>query len=70
MFTDGLAAVSVFIDPLPAKAGTDTNAEAPFAIGAINVIKRYVGGYQLVVMGDVPAVALRDFADGIEPRDK
>lgn len=70
IFSDGLAAVSVFIDPMPTKTNVDGNAGAPFAIGAINVVKRYVGGYQLVVMGDVPAVALREFAEGIEPRGK
>ena len=69
IFSDGLAAVSVFIEPLPVKAAPEPTG-GPFAIGGINVLKRYVGGYQLVVMGDVPAVALRQFADGIEPRGK
>jgi sigma-E factor negative regulatory protein RseB len=69
IFSDGLAAVSVFIEPLPAKASTEPS-DSPFAIGAINVLKRRVGGFQLVVMGDVPAVALRQFAEGIEPRNK
>jgi sigma-E factor negative regulatory protein RseB len=69
IFSDGLAAVSVFIEPLPAKAGPEPS-EGPLAIGAINVLRRHVGGYQLVVMGDVPAVALRQFAEGIEPRGK
>jgi sigma-E factor negative regulatory protein RseB len=71
IFSDGLAAVSVFIDPVPNKvSNAATNTGTPFAIGAINVVKRYVGGYRLVVMGDVPAVALREFAEGIEPRSK
>jgi sigma-E factor negative regulatory protein RseB len=70
IFSDGLAAVSVFIDPVPASASADASAGAPFSIGGINVVKRYIGGYQLVVMGDVPAVALREFADGIEPRER
>lgn len=69
IFSDGLAAVSVFIEPLQAKSTTEPN-DGPFAIGGINVVKRRVGGYQLVVMGDIPAVALRQFAEGIEPRDK
>jgi sigma-E factor negative regulatory protein RseB len=69
IFSDGLAAVSVFIEPLSGKVSPEPSA-GPFAIGAINVVRRRVGGYQLVVMGDVPAVALRQFAEGIEPRGK
>jgi sigma-E factor negative regulatory protein RseB len=70
IFSDGLAAVSVFIDPAPDKANVAADSGTPFAIGAISVVKRYVGGYRLVVMGDVPAAALREFAEGIEPRGK
>jgi sigma-E factor negative regulatory protein RseB len=69
MFSDGLAAVSVFIEPVQAGSSAEAG-DGPFAIGAINVVKRRVGGYQLVVMGDVPAAALRQFAEGIEPRGK
>ena len=69
MFSDGLAAVSVFIEPVQGAASSESG-DGPFAIGAINVVKRRVGGYQLVVMGDVPATALRQFAEGIEPRSK
>jgi negative regulator of sigma E activity len=39
-------------------------------MGAISFYKRHVADTQLVVMGDVPAAALRRFADGIEPRKK
>jgi sigma-E factor negative regulatory protein RseB len=67
IFSDGLAAVSVFFEP---QAGPGSSDVAPVAMGAINVYKRHVGDTQLVVMGDVPAAALRRFADGIEPRKK
>lgn len=65
IFSDGLAAVSVFFEPLIGEGVTDT---APTAIGAISIYKRQLGDTQLVVMGDIPAVALRRFADGIELR--
>jgi len=67
IFSDGLAAVSVFFEPHP---GTGVNDAAPVAMGAINVYKRHIADTQLVIMGDVPAAALRRFADGIEPRKK
>lgn len=68
VFSDGLAAVSVFIDTLPpGKASPQTGR---FSLGAINVHKRIVGEHLLVVMGDVPPVALKRIADGIEPRRK
>lgn len=70
MFSDGLAAVSVFIEPVTGKEPSPAAAEAPVSVGAINILKRRIGGHQLVVVGDVPAEALRQFADGIEPRNR
>lgn len=67
MFSDGLAALSVFFEPKPRDGVNDS---APVAMGAINIIRRHLADTQLVVMGDVPAPALRYFADGIEPRKK
>lgn len=66
VFSDGLAAVSVFIEPL---AGSTPETGA-FAMGAINAYKRIVGDYLLVVMGDVPPASLKKLADGIEARPK
>lgn len=67
IFSDGLAAISVFVEPLAGRAKEGATA---FAVGAVNVYKRQIADYQLVVMGDVPATALRHFGDGIEPRRK
>lgn len=67
VFSDGLAAVSVFIEPL--SGGTKPEGSL-YSMGAITVFKRQLGNQQVVVMGDVPPVALQRFAEGIEPRKK
>lgn len=68
IFSDGLAAISVFIEPL---AGRKDKPEiGHFAMGAINIYKRIVGDYLLVAMGDVPQTALKRLADGVEPKRK
>jgi sigma-E factor negative regulatory protein RseB len=65
IYSDGLAAISVFLEPLAGRAREEPNQ---FSVGAVNVYKRQVGDHQLIVMGDVPAVAIRHFGDGVEPR--
>jgi sigma-E factor negative regulatory protein RseB len=67
IFSDGLAAISVFLEPM---AGRAKEEPAQFSVGAVNVFKRQVGDYQLIVMGDVPAAAIRHFGEGVEPRRK
>jgi sigma-E factor negative regulatory protein RseB len=67
IFSDGLAAVSVFIEP---NGGQEKPADDAFSMGAISVYRRQVADFRLVVLGDVPPAALRRFADGIEPRKK
>lgn len=66
VFSDGLAAISVFIEPLQADAPQPSLGQ--FTMGALNVYKRIVGRHLLVLMGDVPAQALKKFGDGIEAR--
>jgi len=66
VFTDGLAAVSIFIEP--AAAGKSRSEVGAFSIGAVNVYRRSVGDFQLMAMGDVPLNTLKRLADGIEPR--
>jgi sigma-E factor negative regulatory protein RseB len=65
IFSDGLAAISVFVEPL---AGRSKEEPSVFSVGAVNVYRRQVAEHQLVVMGDVPIAALQRFGDGIEPR--
>lgn len=67
IFSDGLAAISIFLEPLQ---GREKEGPSTFSVGAVNVYKRQVADHQLVVMGDVPAGALRRFGDGVEQRRK
>jgi sigma-E factor negative regulatory protein RseB len=66
VFSDGLAAISVFIDLLPADAPQP--AVGQFSLGALNVYKRVIGKHLIVLMGDVPAQALKRFGDSIKAR--
>jgi sigma-E factor negative regulatory protein RseB len=66
VFSDGLSAISVFIVPL--LPDSPKPAVGQFAMGALNVYKRIVGKYMLVLIGDVPVSALKKFGDGIKAR--
>lgn len=67
IYSDGLASVSVFIEPLVEGKRLEPTS---FSVGSVNVYKRQSGNHQLIVMGDVPHAALRRLGDGIEPRKK
>jgi sigma-E factor negative regulatory protein RseB len=64
VFSDGLAAISVFVETVPPEA--IQSEVRVFAMGAVNVYKRIAGKHLLVLMGDVPVAALRRFGDGID----
>ena len=66
VFSDGLSAISVFIEP---NAGSKPDKQV-VNMGSINAYRRIVGAYQVLVMGDVPAAAVQRLADGIEYRRK
>jgi sigma-E factor negative regulatory protein RseB len=61
VFSDGAAAISVFFEPV-ADAVEDKLAQ----VGSVQVYRRRIDGYQAVVMGEVPAAAVRRLGDGIE----
>ncbi|QDX80413.1 hypothetical protein B9N43_03525 [Denitratisoma sp. DHT3] len=68
VFSDGLAAVSLFIEPLDnARPKPETGA---FAMGTVNVYKRLLADHLLMAMGDVPLATLVKLADGVEVRRK
>ncbi|MCX8018168.1 MAG: MucB/RseB C-terminal domain-containing protein, partial [Rhodocyclaceae bacterium] len=67
IYSDGLAALSVFISPAAAQATAETEVQT---MGAISVARRHLAGHRIVVMGDVPPVTVRYFAEGIGVRDK
>lgn len=68
VYSDGLAALSVFISPLHQSA--EPVEEGVQSLGALSVMKRVVDGHQVVVMGDLPPAAVKRFAEGIGVRGK
>ena len=65
VFGDGLAAISVFIEPLPPD-GSDEGLGA-LATGPVNIYKRLVDGHLITVLGEVPMVAVQRLGDSIVP---
>jgi len=69
VFSDGLAALSVFISPLPDNQGAGNTDELQTG-GAFSVAKRVLDRHQIVVMGDVPPETVKLFAAGIVVKSK
>ena len=65
VFSDGLAAISVFIEP-----GTQSRTEGSMQQGAMNIVGKRQGDYWLTVVGEVPALAIRQVANSIELKAK
>ncbi|WP_050466388.1 MucB/RseB C-terminal domain-containing protein [Herbaspirillum chlorophenolicum] len=65
VFSDGLAAISVFIE-----AGGQNHNEGAIQQGALNIVGRRQGDYWLTVVGEVPAAAIRQVANSIELKTK
>ncbi|WP_343587924.1 MucB/RseB C-terminal domain-containing protein [Herbaspirillum sp.] len=61
VFSDGLAAISVFIE-----SGGQNHNEGAIQQGALNIIGRRQGDYWLTVVGEVPAAAIRQVSNSIE----
>lgn len=68
VFSDGFAAISVFIEPITAHA--QHKDLGMISMGATNVYSRIAGEHLLVIMGEVPQATLQKFGDGIEPKRK
>jgi len=65
VFSDGLTHVSVFIEPSEARRKfADLSAQ----IGATGTLRQRRGEHWITVMGDVPAVTLKAFADALQRR--
>ena len=65
VFSDGLAAVSLFVEPFDARRHVQ---EGLFASGATQTLTRHVQDWWLTAVGEVPAATLRVFAQGLERR--
>lgn len=62
VFSDGLATISVFIEPFEG----GSTAPVAQASGAIRLYKRMYKGHLITALGEVPARALQRLADSIE----
>jgi sigma-E factor negative regulatory protein RseB len=65
IYSDGLTHVSVFIEPYDAGLH---RREMLMAMGATQTLVRRQGDWWITVIGDVPPLTLRAFADGLERR--
>ncbi len=66
VFSDGLASISVFIEPGGMGGETDVMA----SMGPVSIYRRQLGEHRLVVMGEVPPQAVKRLGEGIERRRK
>ena len=65
VFSDGLAAISVFIEP-----GSRSRTEGSLQQGALNIIGKRHGDFWLTVVGEVPSAAVKQVANSIEFKSK
>lgn len=65
VFSDGLAAISVFVEP-----GSQSRTEGSLQQGALNIVGKRQGDFWLTIVGEVPAAAIRQVANSIEFKSK
>lgn len=65
VFSDGLAAISVFIEP-----GSQSRTEGSMQQGAVNIVGKRQGDHWLTVVGEVPPAAIRQVANSIEYKSR
>ncbi len=63
VFSDGLATVSLYIEPL---AEGDRPFRGKTSLGSVNAFGRLLGRHQLTVVGEVPHKTLRLLADAVQ----
>lgn len=63
VYSDGLAAVSVFIEPMAERAGPVRPGLS--SLGAINIVTREVANHVVTVVGEAPAASVQRIADGV-----
>lgn len=61
VYSDGVAAISVFIEP-----GSRIKTEGSFQQGALNIASKRQGDFWLTIVGEVPAAAIEQVANSIE----
>ncbi|MQR01696.1 MucB/RseB C-terminal domain-containing protein [Glaciimonas soli] len=65
VFSDGLAAISVFVEPT-----TQSRTEGFMQQGALNVIGKRQGDYWLTIVGEVPFAAIKQVSNSIDLKNK
>ncbi len=63
IFSDGLASVSLFVEPYDKQRH---DKEASMSMGATQTMTKQMGPYWLTVMGEVPMKTIKLFASGLE----
>ena len=63
IFSDGLASVSLFVEPFDRQKHRQ---ESAISVGATHTITRQLGSYWLTAMGEVPISTLKQFASSLE----
>ncbi|WP_411886257.1 MucB/RseB C-terminal domain-containing protein [Polaromonas sp. YR568] len=63
IFSDGLASVSIFVEPFDRQRH---DRESSLSMGATQTITRQLDAYWVTVMGEVPMSTLKLFANGLE----
>jgi sigma-E factor negative regulatory protein RseB len=67
VYTDSLAAVSVFIEKLADPAESDDMVEGPTNMGALNALGKTLDGHHVTVVGEVPAKTIVMISDSLVP---
>jgi sigma-E factor negative regulatory protein RseB len=67
VYSDGLAAVSVFIEPAIARHRINEGLSRQ---GVINIYTRIINDQVVTVLGEVPAATVIQFADSVSPRPR
>jgi sigma-E factor negative regulatory protein RseB len=65
IFSDGLAAISVFIEPGPPSAGPRPPESS--SMGSANTYSTSVQGHVVTAIGEVPAATVREIANSVGP---
>jgi len=63
IFSDGLASVSIFVEPFDRQRH---DKESSLSMGATQTITRQLDAYWVTIMGEVPMTTLKLFANGLE----
>jgi len=70
VYTDSLAAVSVFIEKTSEGGETGNLVEGATSMGAVNALGRVLDGHHVTVVGEVPAKTIIMIGNSLEPESK